>query len=271
MNNSTNYEVISSTLIPTKAGKLMAKIVLKDQNETFNCVMWQEVIEKIGKSAIKPGNTIKVNSYAFNEQYKSYNLNDIELVEEAQIGLNKNQRDDLFAKILEMINNFKNEDLKKVITEVIFENEELFKVSPAAISVHHNYIGGLMRHIMECAEAAKALMPIIFTTLDKDLVIAGCIVHDAGKMFEYNINVETGEIEKNKEFQKIWINHLHWGFSWANNKNQPELAHIIASHHGTREWNALVEPLTPEAHLVHHVDLVSSRLGAINPNDLKNI
>ena len=130
-----------------------------------------------------------------------------------------------------------------------------------------------MQHIWECINIAKANFPVVFKEINHDLVLAGCITHDFGKIFEYIVDLETGRITKNKDFQKVWINHIQWGFGWANSNSFPELAHIIASHHGLREWNALVEPMTPEANLVHQIDMISSRLGKISINDqaIKNV
>lgn len=119
------------------------------------------------------------------------------------------------------------------------------------------------QEIYNCVMWEEALL-----TTDKNTLKQGNIV--AVKEFDYNEKynnytiVETGMIIKNKDFQKVWINHIQWGFSWANKNGFTELAHIIAFHHGIKEWNTLVEPLTPEANLVHQIDMISSRLGMIS-------
>lgn len=271
MNSGSKYSIVSLSITKTSNNKDMAKLQLKDveTQETFNCLMWEEAILNTDKKVFKTGNTVSVIGFDFNEKYKNYTLKELIFIEEGRIGLSEGERQVLFNDILEVLNGFSDKDMSSAIINLIKENEELFKISPAAEKIHHNYIGGLMQHIWECIQIAKANFPVVFKKLNHDLVLAGCIMHDLGKIFEYIVDVETGIVIRNKDFQKIWINHIQWGFGWANSNGFSDLAHIIASHHGIREWNALVEPMTPEANLVHQIDMISSRLGKISTNELE--
>jgi 3'-5' exoribonuclease len=271
INSDSKYGIVSLSISKASNNKDMAKIQLKDSDtqETYNCVMWEESLINIDKNILKAGNIISVKGFDYNEKYNNYTLKELILIEEGRIGLNESERQTLFNNIMEVLNSFSDKELSSAIFSLIKENEELFKISPAAINIHHNYIGGLIQHIWECIQIAKANFPVVFKEINHDIVLTGCITHDLGKMFEYVVEIETGIITKNKDFQKIWINHIQWGFSWANSNNFPELAHIIASHHGIKEWNALAEPMTPEANLVHQVDMISSRLGRISIEELK--
>ncbi|MDD3013652.1 MAG: HD domain-containing protein [Candidatus Gastranaerophilales bacterium] len=266
INFDSKYGIVSLSINKASNNKDMVKLQLKDfeTQETYNCVMWEEAILNTDKKTLKTGNIVSVKGFDFNEKFKNYTLKELILLEEGRIGLNESERQILFNNILEVLSGFSDKELSSAIFSLIKENEELFKISPAAEKIHHNYIGGLMQHIWECVQIAKANFPVVFKEINHDLVFAGCIAHDLGKMFEYIVDVETGMISRNKDFQKVWINHIQWGFNWANQNDFPELAHIIASHHGLREWNALVEPITPEANLVHQIDMISSRLGKIS-------
>ena len=265
------YQIKSFTIANTNSNSIMAKmqLMLLGTDEVFNCVIWKETLSAIPPEHLRIGNVIQVQASEPNQQYNNYVIYKVKLVKEAKLGLSKEEHDVLFNDILEVIQSFTDEKLKNSMLSFIIENQELFKVSPAAINIHHNYIGALMQHIWECIQIAKANFPVVFKEVNHELVLAGCITHDLGKMFEYIVDLETGMITKNKDFQKIWINHIQCGFGWANQNGFPELAHIIASHHGTREWNALVEPLTHEANLVHQIDMISSRLGRREITDLQ--
>lgn len=139
---------------------------------------------------------------------------------------------------------------------------------PRLQELDHNYIGGLMLHTMECLEFARAIFPVIPVEINHELVIAGCITHDLGKMFEYDIDMESGVVLVNEKFIDEWISHIHWGFSWAHQNGFSELAHIIASHHGIKDYGALVEPATREADFFHELDMLSSRLGRLSVEEL---
>ena len=270
---NSEYKIISFSISGTKNGDTMAKLQLKDPKteETFNCVIWQDFLEKIDKKALRVGSIISVTESEYNEKFKNEKIKQIKLVKEASIGLSEQERQILFERILKIIGTFKEEKLKNSILSLIFENEALFKTSPAAKTHHHNYVGGLMQHIMECIEFAKALFPVIPTDINHELVLTGCIAHDLGKIFEYVIDLESGIVEMNEKFINQWISHIHWGFSWANQNNSPELAHIIASHHGRIDFGALIEPNTREAELVHEIDMLSSRLGRLNVEELEKV
>jgi len=267
------YKIISFSMSETKNGDTMAKLQLKDMQseETFNCIIWQDFLEKIEKRALRVGNIIFVTDSEYNEKFNNAKIKQIKLIKEASIGLSEADRQVLFDKILEIIDSFKDNKLKNLILEVIFENENLFKTSPAAKTHHHNYIGGLMQHTIECVEFAIAIFPVIPVDINHELVLTGCIAHDLGKMFEYTVDMESGVVAVDEKFITEWISHIHWGFSWANQNGFTCLAHIIASHHGIKDYGALVEPKTREAELFHEVDMLSSRLGRLSVEELERI
>ncbi|MFH0702601.1 MAG: HDIG domain-containing metalloprotein [bacterium] len=270
---NSEYKINSYTENETKNGDLMAKVQLVDTatEEKLNCVIWGDCLVKIEKRTLKVGNVISVTEHDFNEKFNNYIIKQIRVIKEASIGFSETEREILFGKIINIIQSFKDEKLKIEILELLKQNKELFKISPAARTQHHNYIGGLMQHILESVDYAKALFPVIPVDIDHELVLSGCITHDLGKMFEYIINTETGIVLKNEKFLNEWISHIHWGFSWANQNGYTELAHIIASHHGIKDYGALVEPATREAELFHEIDMLSSRLGRLSVEELEKL
>ena len=267
------YKIVSFGISETKNGDTMAKLHIKDTKteETFNCIIWNDFLVKIDKKALRVGNIISVVESEYNEKFNNEKIKQIKLIKEARTGLSETERQVLFDKILEIINSFKDDKLKTSLMEVIFQNEHLFKTSPAARTQHHNYIGGLMQHTIECVEFAKAIFPVIPVDMNHELVLTGCLTHDLGKMFEYTVNMESGVVGVNEKFINEWISHIHWGFSWANQNSFHELAHIIASHHGIKDFCALIEPQTKEAELFHEIDMLSSRLGILSVEELERI
>lgn len=270
---SKHYKVKNVVADKTRDNKDMKRFYLKDADthEEFKCVIWEDVLRSVGPDAIKNGNIVQVISHVYKENFKTNTVTKLELIKEAPVGLTEQERNTLFDEILKVLESFKNEEMKTAILKIIMENESLLKVSPAAEKMHHNYVGGLLLHIYECLQFAKGALANTYQKVNEELILAACITHDLGKMFEYNINVETGEVERNKDFDKSWLSHIYYGFAWANNNDFSELAHIIASHHGRIDWGAMVEPQSIEARLFHHIDDMSAYLGHLSADEIEEL
>jgi len=138
--------------------------------------------------------------------------------------------------------------------------------------MHHNYVGGLLVHTLECLDFANIVCSKFNHKVDMDKVYAACILHDFGKIFEYVINEETGLIDYNNTFKKEWITHSQWGYANCMTQGFVEVAKMIATHHGRLEWGAIVDlnerDLEPMDYLVHHIDDLSAKFGRIGVADL---
>lgn len=267
---SIEYEVKNFSTAKTKNDSTMGNLILinTETQEKLDCKIWENYLNKIPERYFKSGNIIKIKSGDYNEQFQNCIVKSIKLVKESPVGFDEATREKLFQDIFKVIENFKNKKLKEAISEKILENKELFMISPAAKSVHHNYVGGLMQHIFECIDYAQVLFPKFKERIDEESILAACIMHDIGKMFEYNINLETGIVEFNEDFKKNWLSHTQYGFFWAMNYNFKTLARIIAAHHARNEWDALIDlntkDLEPELYVMHHIDDLSAKLGLLS-------
>lgn len=270
---SKYYKVKNVVSDKTRENKDMKRFYLKDNdtNEEFKCIIWEDVLRSIDDDAIKNGNTVQILSHVYKENFKTNTITKLELIKKAPVGLTTGEIEVLFDEILKVLETFKNIEMKEAILKLIMENEELLKVSPAAEKMHHNYVGGLLLHSYECLQFAKGVLANTFQKVDEELILAACITHDLGKMFEYNIDPQTGEVERNKDFDNSWLSHIYYGFAWANRNNFSELAHIIASHHGRVDWGAMVEPKSIEARLFHHIDDMSAYLGRLSADEVEGI
>ena len=163
--------------------------------------------------------------------------------------------------------------MRSAIISKIEENEERLKIAPAAKNNHHNFVGGLLVHTLECVDVAKAVFKSVPQKMDEDLIIAACIMHDFGKIFEYKIDTESGFVEVDDEFIKTWVSHTLYSFSWANQNGFTELARMIAAHHGRKDWGAIIDldekNLEPNLYIMHHIDDISAKFGAVKAELLK--
>lgn len=269
------YKVKSFSIKNNTQNKKQATLTLKDINTGIceTCNLWQDAINNTPEYYFKTANTIKI-TVGYKKGDFPFNVNSVELVKEAKAGLNISEREKLFNIIISELNCIQDKTLKSAIKNVVEANKEKFMIVPAAKNFHHNYVGGLMQHICECIELSETVLSKFKIKINKELIIAACITHDIGKIFEYKINIETGVVETNEGFRKEWISHTQYGFSWAMSNNLKQLAQIIAAHHGRTDWGAIIDleknDLAPEMYLMHHIDNLSSRFGAITVEELEN-
>lgn len=274
MDFSQLYEVVIFTIGDTKAGTKMGKLQLKNLSDdsSLNCILWEETLNRVDSKVFRSGNQVKILSGSYNEKYNNCLVANLELVNEAKLGLSPEEMDSRFASVLDYANKITDEKLKKFVTELLFEYEEKFKTTPAARLMHHNYLGGLLQHTFECLEIANSLLEGLYKKLNKDNVYAACILHDFGKIFEYKIDKESGLIEYDEEFPKEWITHSQWGFSTCMTNGFKIIAKMIAAHHGRTEWGAIVDlgerDLDPALYLIHHIDDLSAKFGKTSVSDL---
>ncbi len=268
------YEVVIFSVGDTKAGTKMGKLQLKKLNDSssLNCILWEETLSRTDNKIFRTGNHVKILGGSFNEKFNNCLVSNLELVKEASLGLSEEQREKHFEQLIYVINSFESTELKEFVSSVLFEHEKLFKIMPAAKLMHHNYVGGLIQHTVECVEIAKNILSTIHKNVNKDNVIAACILHDFGKIFEYTIDKETGLIDYDEKFRQDWISHSQWGFTICMQNGQKEIAKMIAAHHGRIEWGSMVDlsqkDLDPIAYIVHHIDDLSAKYGKISISDI---
>ena len=139
---------------------------------------------------------------------------------------------------------------------------------PAAKLMHHNYIGGLLVHTVECAQYAELNLKTFAYKTNEDEIYAACLLHDFGKIFEYTIDTDTGLIDYAPNFREDWISHSQYGFCICMNAGFKNVAKMIAAHHGRAEWGAIIDlnqkDLEPELYLIHFIDNLSAKFGKIN-------
>ncbi len=274
MNIQQNYKILSFSTSETKMKKMMGNLTLEAEKtgEVVSAKLWEEDLQKYEKRFFKPNNIIYVEEGTYSEQYKNLIIKKLALVSETASGLDEEQRELLYQQLLGVITDLKDEKLKNAILSKVEENAQLLKIAPAAKNNHHNYVGGLLKHILECVEIAKTLFGWIPQKIDEDTIIAACLMHDFGKIFEYKIDVESGFVEIDEEFLKTWVSHTIYGFSWANQLGFKKLARIIGAHHGRKDWGAIIDldekNIEPDLYLMHHIDDISAKFGAVKAENL---
>ncbi len=265
-----DYEVVIFSVGDTKAGTKMGKLQLKnlEDNSLLNCILWEETLNRFDSRVFRTGNIVRIVSASFNEKFNNCLVSALSVVKEAKTGLDEKKREKFYTELISYFDKIQDEKLNQFLVRFFTEHKEKIKIMPAAKLMHHNYIGGLMIHILECLKYAEINMDISGYKFNRDNILAACILHDIGKIFEYTIDTETGLIDYDENFRKEWLTHSQYGFSICMNNGFKEIARMIAAHHGRSDWGAIIDldqkDLEPELYFIHIVDNLSAKFGKIN-------
>lgn len=173
---------------------------------------------------------------------------------------------ELWAHIEEAIEAIEHPQLKETVQRVMNEWGDNFRTSTAAISMHHAYRHGLLEHTTHMVRNCRALLPL-YPEVDADLAIAGIILHDIGKLEEYE-----GDFAAKVSRIGTLQGHVVLGFRTArkaaiqsklNADLTERLEHIILSHQGELEWGAAAMAATPEAVFVSMIDNLDAKMGMV--------
>ncbi|HLW34655.1 MAG TPA: HD domain-containing protein [Chthoniobacterales bacterium] len=180
--------------------------------------------------------------------------------------------------ILESIATIADPRLRALCDAFIKEFSERFRRTAAARRNHHARRGGLVEHTAQMMRLARAIAPL-YPQLNADLLIAGILFHDSGKLWE-NHYPESGFVMDYDERGEL-VGHISIGLelvntlwrklsienseTWKNLKPSSEdvrlhLMHVIGAHHGEQQFGSPVDPKTPEAMAVHYIDNLDARL-----------
>lgn len=268
-NTEDTYEVVIFSVGDTKAGTKMGKLQLKNtkDNSVLNCILWEETLNRFDSKIFRTGNLVRIASGSFNEKYNNCLISALELIKESKLGLDEKEINEYYEKLQSFIDKIKEPELHDFVAKQ-FEQHPEFKIMPAAKLMHHNYIGGLLVHTVECAEFAELNMSKFTYKANPDDIIAACLLHDFGKIFEYTINLETGLIDYAPNFREEWISHSQYGFTTCMAAGFKKIAKMIAAHHGRADWGAIIDldqkDLEPELYLLHFIDNLSAKFGKIS-------
>lgn len=165
--------------------------------------------------------------------------------------------------------------LKWLCDEFVAQFEERFRRTGAARRNHHARRGGLVEHVAQMMRTAVAICGV-YPYLNRDLMIAGVLFHDCGKLWE-NTYPESG-FNQLQLMHGEMIGHIPLGMELVNKlwRDLPmdnwktldppsedvrlHLLHLIVSHHGQYDFGSPTLPRTPEAHALHYVDNLDAKL-----------
>ncbi len=156
----------------------------------------------------------------------------------------------------------------KALLERVWNNQELrqaLSTAPGGKKIHHPYRGGLLEHALAVAKCAYLLWLKVYPHLDRDLLVAGGLLHDIGKTQELAwVGTEPEYTDRGRLLGHVMLGNEILARLMGEIDFPPELAmklqHIVASHHGEPETGAVQKPMFKEAVVIHFLDELDSKL-----------
>ena len=261
-----------------KSGKPFLSLVLGDKSGAMVARVWSDVLAKCPgpfASGDHVGVQGKVESYKGELQLNVRYINTVEALRDLGRNLQEYDpellcqatpydRQELWQELWQLAESQIQPPLRQLALKVLDRYRDDFLVCPAARLYHHPYLGGLLEHTWFVARHALASLDI-YPDLNRDLVLAGAILHDLGKIKEL-ANPPAPE----PTVAGRLLGHIVLGWDMVRSEAQGlefpdptlllQLEHIILSHHGAVEFGSPVLPKTREALLVYFLDDLDAKL-----------
>jgi 3'-5' exoribonuclease len=175
--------------------------------------------------------------------------------------------DEMWAELVAQLESVRNPHVRVLLNRIVADHADDLKEWPAAQQIHHAYRGGLLEHTLKMAESARFLARAY--DADEDLVFAGVLLHDIGKLQELRYEpggatyTRDGNLIGHIALGLLLVRDAINGIAGFPDDLRAQIEHLILSHHGSRDRGSPVEPKTIEAFILAAVDELDSRINQV--------
>ena len=247
-------------------------MMLGDSDGEINAKLWRYIPELHGEYTANQIVKVRgvISQYNGSDQLKIERIR--HTTDEDNININDFVKtagytgEQMFNELYSLAQNFKDEELKAIVSAVLEDCRLTLLYWPAAFKLHHAIRGGLLLHTLSIVRLAEGVCKI-YPFVDRELLISGAILHDIAKLSEFTVT-DAG-IATGYSAEGNLLGHLAMGAmaveKYANQlgisqKTAMLLEHMVLSHHGEPEYGACVRPMFIEAELLSELDLMDSRI-----------
>ncbi len=270
------FLVRDKDLRTTKKGDLYISATLVDKTGNISCRMWQATESIYAAIPVEGFLHVKgrIEDYRGRLQIildacRPCPSDKVDLAD--FLAASSQDTEKMWAELLKVLRNIKDKHLRLLIKKFV-EDQDLvagFKRSPAAMQMHHPFVGGLLEHTLNVARAAQVLLPL-YPDVNADLIYAGVFLHDIGKTAELSSSTSINYTDRG-----MLVGHITMATIWIQTKAQqvaeetgegfPQrlldlLQHLILAHHGEHEYGSPKLPMIPEAFFLHYLDNLDAKL-----------
>ena len=268
------FLVQSKDIRQKKTGEPYLSLSLADRTGEIEAKMWDNVAEVMHTfdrdDFVKAKGRVQVY-----QNRPQFNIHKIRRAEESEVAFedffaaSERDPDEMLAELRQVVSQIGNPHLQALLN-LILDDEEIaarLRRAPAAKSVHHAWLGGLIEHMLSLCQLCR-IAAGHYKYIDLDLLLAGAILHDIGKIYELAYHrsfhyTDDGQL----------LGHIILGLRILSEKVQalPDfpprlrnlLEHLIVSHHGELEFGSPKVPLFAEAVLLHQLDNMDAKMDAV--------
>ncbi|MDF2787766.1 MAG: 3-5 exonuclease [Neobacillus sp.] len=254
-------------------GKPFLTLILQDQSGEIEAKLWdaneedeknytaQKIVKIIGDTHNYRGKSqLKIRQIRRTGPSDSVKLEDF--LETAPLS-----QEEMTSKLTQYIFDMKNPNIQRITRHLLKKHQKAFFEYPAATKNHHEFVSGLIYHVVSMLDLAKSIATL-YPSLDKDLLYAGVILHDMGKVVELSGPISTVYTVEGNLLGHITIMVNEIGKAAEELGISGEevliLKHLVLSHHGKAEWGSPKPPLIKEAEILHYIDNLDAKMNMLD-------
>ncbi len=257
----------------TQQGSPFMSIVLQDKSTDMEAKLWDTTDEHAelyaAASIVKVGG--EVHEYRGKNQLRIKSIRPIKEDEGISISdlvpSSEKSKEVLYEELLQYFFEMKNPHIQRITRHLLKKHQTAFMTYPAATKNHHDYVSGLIDHVVSMLKLGKAIAEL-YPTLNKDLLYAGIILHDIGKVMELSGPVATQYTTEGNLLGHITImvNEISKAAEELEIVGEEVmlLQHMVLAHHGKEEWGSPKRPMVKEAEILHYIDNIDAKMNMLN-------
>ena len=284
---SVNAQLQARAVKTTKGGKPYFDLVFADSTGSLNLKVWSDTPLHSQAENLAVNSIVRLegewtqNQYGVNGNGVSWAVLDDGAIADFLAGdpATRLKQEKDFADIAAFCEKMTDPRLHKLCAKFFETMGDRFRRTAAAKKNHHARRGGLVEHVAQMMRSAEAICGV-YPELNRDLIIAGVLFHDCGKLWE-NSYPEDGFGQIHSKYGEM-LGHIPLGIELANklwhdlvcesafdefaecdpsnDDVRLHLLHLIGSHHGQLEFGSPILPKTPEAHALHYIDNLDAKM-----------
>ncbi len=267
------YLCVEKHLRHTRSGDLYLDLLFRDRTGQIQAKVWDKVEQYTDKFSSGDPVAVKgiVDSYREKIQLTVTRINRASVQSYGRYGYDpsliiptsKYDPNKMWKDVTQTIRSMKNTHLRKLVGRIYRDHKDRIIVHPASVYMHHNYRSGYLEHILSMVKVGEMLSK--HYSVDKDLVAAGILLHDIGKLQEIDEGLESNYTDEGNFIGHIVLSRDIVRDEIKNLGNFPKeiqykLEHMILAHQGKYEWQSPKRPAFPEAYLLHMIDDIDAKM-----------
>src|SRR5579862_9240266 len=268
----TSFFVVAVKQVKSKkSGELYLSLMLADRSGQIQANMWDNVNDAI--SAFDQDDFVKAKGviHKYNGRWqltihKMRKLGEAEIDYADYLPKTSKNVEELWRTVCNYVDSFENPWLKSLLKEFIADEAivSAYKTAPAAKSLHHAFVGGLLDHVVSLFNMCD-LAVRNYPQVNRDLLLSGAFLHDIGKLHELAYQRSISYTTKGQLLGHMIIELGMLGEKIQRVPGFPDelrvlLEHMIISHHGQYEFGSPKLPMFPEALMLHYLDDLDSKM-----------